>query len=344
MKAKHDSGYKQLFGHPELMLDLLRGFVSYPWVKDLDVSALERINASYVGSNGEQRHDDMVWRLRVGGQCVYVYLLLEFQSTCDYWMALRMQVYTGLLYQDLIKQRKLGRRGKLPPVLPIVLYNGRRRWSASHTLSGLRLPQPEGLAALQPELKYLLIDQSKVATALDDTERNMVAALFALERSRSRQACVEVLRSLARWLQAGSTEPFRDSLLRWLSGCVQRKEYMADFVPEEEIIMGNLTLDQWTASIVREAKQTRKRERAEARALGLAEGRAEGKAAGRAEGRELGRAEALRQMVERLLVLEAGTAPPRLAERIAAAPAPQLEAWIERLLDGAAAQDVFNTK
>jgi hypothetical protein len=32
-----------------------------------------------------------------------VYLLLEFQSTVDPFMAVRIMVYLGLLYQDLIK-------------------------------------------------------------------------------------------------------------------------------------------------------------------------------------------------------------------------------------------------
>jgi hypothetical protein len=46
-------------------------------------------------------------------------------------MALRMQVYIGLLYQDLIAQHKLSKHGKLPPVLPIVFYHGRRPWRAA---------------------------------------------------------------------------------------------------------------------------------------------------------------------------------------------------------------------
>lgn len=36
-------------------------------------------------------------------------------------MAPRMMVYVGLLYQDLIRNKQLGPRGLLPPVLPIVL-------------------------------------------------------------------------------------------------------------------------------------------------------------------------------------------------------------------------------
>jgi len=42
----------------------------------------------------------------------------------DPWMAVRIYIYLGLLYQDLIRARQLSNQGCLPPVLPIVLYNG----------------------------------------------------------------------------------------------------------------------------------------------------------------------------------------------------------------------------
>ena len=58
---------------------------------------------------------------------LYVLVTLEFQSTVDSHMAVRMLTHTGLLYQDLIHGGELGPDGRLPPVLPIVLYNGRRR-------------------------------------------------------------------------------------------------------------------------------------------------------------------------------------------------------------------------
>ena len=48
------------------------------------------------------RADDVVWRVRWREHWVYVYLLLEFQSEVDPWMAVRLLVYVGLLYQDLI--------------------------------------------------------------------------------------------------------------------------------------------------------------------------------------------------------------------------------------------------
>ena len=91
MKSRGDMLYKQLFGHPEMVRDLLSGFVSTDWARALDVGAFERVNASYASERGRARHEDIVWRARIGGDWVYVYLLLEFQSRPDPWMALRMR-------------------------------------------------------------------------------------------------------------------------------------------------------------------------------------------------------------------------------------------------------------
>jgi hypothetical protein len=101
MKNHSDILYKQLFAHPEVVRDLLTGFVPADWTGPLDIGALERVNASYTSDSGKARHEDLVWRAKIGGDWVYVYLLLEFQSRVDPWMALRMQVYVGLLCQDL---------------------------------------------------------------------------------------------------------------------------------------------------------------------------------------------------------------------------------------------------
>jgi len=61
----------------------------------------------------------VIWRVKCQNQWLYVYLLIEFQSRIDYFMAVRIVTYIGLLYQDLIKQHKLGKKDKLPPVFPL---------------------------------------------------------------------------------------------------------------------------------------------------------------------------------------------------------------------------------
>src|SRR5688572_30499423 len=107
MSTDHDGDYKDLFSHPQMVRDLLSGFVPGQWIERLDFTTLARINASYVSDKGHARHDDMVWKVRLADEWMYVYVLLEFQSEPDRWMALRLLVYIGLLYQDLIKNNAL---------------------------------------------------------------------------------------------------------------------------------------------------------------------------------------------------------------------------------------------
>ena len=132
MSSKHDNAYKDFFSHKQVVIDFLQGYVDQSWVQALDLSSLQRVNSSYVHEADRQRIGDVVWRLKLkdGGGWVYLYLLLEFQSSVDRYMALRMMVYVGLFYQDLLKQGKVGPDGLLPPVFPAVIYNGSRPWNA----------------------------------------------------------------------------------------------------------------------------------------------------------------------------------------------------------------------
>src|SRR5436309_15926794 len=59
--AEQDSGYKLLFSHPEMIEDLIRGFVREDWVRDLDFSTLEKVPGNYVAPNLMPRESDVVW-------------------------------------------------------------------------------------------------------------------------------------------------------------------------------------------------------------------------------------------------------------------------------------------
>jgi hypothetical protein len=162
-------------------------------------------------------------------------LLVEFQSQVDRTMAVRMMGYVSLLYQDLIRQgpqvwqpqgaeegepaagvpshagdtaetKASGRppesdqRLRLPPVLPIVLYNGRPRWSAATEMADLIEPPPGRLARFTPRMSYLLLDEG----AIDETGplalKNLAAALFHLDKSRTPDTMQAMVGSLMEWL------------------------------------------------------------------------------------------------------------------------------------------------
>ena len=110
-----------------------------------------------------------VWWVRFSGRWLYLYLLLEFQSTVDPFMAVRLLTYLGLLYQDLIKQRALANSGRLPPMLPIVLYNGKPRWTAATELLNLIELAPGRLPGVSlPEVSDLLEIKTMLAESVQE--------------------------------------------------------------------------------------------------------------------------------------------------------------------------------
>lgn len=82
------------------------------WVEQINFSTLEKVSGSYITDELRDREDDIIWRVRWGDGWLYVYLPLEFQSSEDKHMAVRIMSYLGLLYQDLIRQKAFA-----PPVV-----------------------------------------------------------------------------------------------------------------------------------------------------------------------------------------------------------------------------------
>ncbi len=200
MKADHDHAYKLLFSEPEIIIDLLQGFVHEDWVKELDFNTLEKVSGSYVTDDLRSREDDVIWRVKYQQSWIYVYLLIEFQSTIDKYMAVRLMTYMGLLYQDLIKSKQLTGDKCLPPIFPVVLYNGTKRWNAATELKDLIVKLPGGLANYMPSLKYLVLDEGSYNLEQLTPLKNLVAAIFRLENSSSREDVTEVISNLIEWL------------------------------------------------------------------------------------------------------------------------------------------------
>lgn len=304
--AEHDQSYKLLFSHKELVENLLRGFIDPPWVDELDFSTLERISGTYVSDDLRERLDDMVWRARWKDRDLYIYILLEFQSEPDRLMALRMMVYLGLLLQDLARWMELGATDRLPPVLPLVLYDGDQPWTAPRNVGELIAEVP-GLDRDPPSLGYLLIDEGRYDAGQLELLDNLAAALFRMELSRGPEELSRVLESLAGRLPGPEHRELR-----------------------EFQTMLEKRVQEWTWEWKRQ---------------GLEEGRREGHEQGRKEGREEGRKEG-RKEGEALLLLQQidskfGSIPPEIESRIRGAGPRRLLAWGRRLLTAERLDDVF---
>ena len=317
MANDHDSGYKSLFSTPELVRDLILGFVPDEWLHSLDYTTLEKVPGSYVSEDFRNRVDDIVWRVKVGGEWVYLYLLIEFQSSVDQFMALRMMVYVGLLYQDLIKRGEVLADGRLPPVLPIVLYNGSPRWTAVHDVFELIPAVPGLVEQFKPQLKYLLIDENVYSDSELSSLKNLVAAVFRIEHPASPETIGTLLSLLEEWLI--DRPDLRRMFALWIRATLMRKTEYRIVLPQ---------LDDLQELKVMLA------ERLEEWALGY---KAEGKAEGKVEGVQLGEALAL----QKLLSKRFGAMPSEILTKIASASREQIEVWFDQAIDAKSVIDVF---
>lgn len=310
---QHDNSYKLLFSHQEMVADLLKGFVDAAWVRQCDFASLEKMSGNYVTDDLRDREDDIIWRVRWGDEWIYVYLLLEFQSSVDNFMAVRILTYLGLMYQDIIRINGLKAHDKLPPVLPIVLYNGKRPWRAPDNLGAHIHAAPAGLENYRPHASYLLLDQGRYDKAPLGSLDNLVSALFQLENSRSRQDMQDVVVKLVDWLKDPEQSSLRRAFTVWFNRVLlPRKAPDSQYIEFNDLNEVNTMLAETVEEWVRESQQN---------------------------GVQIGEA----TILKRLLTRRFKVVPPETLDRIDQALPEQLEEWAENILDAATLEDVFTS-
>ncbi|MCP4661247.1 MAG: helix-turn-helix domain-containing protein, partial [bacterium] len=261
LPRQHDSSYRLLFSHPKMVEDLIRGFFPEPWVDEIDFKTLEKMGEGYVSDRLDARWEDVVWKVRWRGQELHLCLLIEFQSTIDPYMAVRWMVYEALFYEDQIRQLKakdpsasevlvpraevvlpgepLPRYHTLPPVIPIMIYNGKPVWWPRADIRDLVGPAPPGMEAFIPRLRYFALDQGRVPEGrLRDLGQNFVAALIRLEKSETPEELAAVLGPLDESL--APYPELRRAFAAWLRAALVRKGIFGIKVPEEVDNLGEL--------------------------------------------------------------------------------------------------------
>lgn len=319
----HDNAYRDFFSHSAMVADLLRAFVPLPWASEIAYDTLERVNGSYVERARRKRESDVVWRFRLRGEWAYVYLLLELQSSVDPTMALRMIQYRAMLVLDLIKSERLAPSGPLPHIFPVVLYNGESPWTAKTEVADLFPPPLPGADAFALRGGYFLIEERAFARSALPTTQNLVAALFALEQSRTLADLLRLVRTLADALRDPAQQSLRDAFSAWLGHVV-----LPNHFPDERF-NATMPLTEVDAMLAERIQQWYREHEEKGRQQGLQ------------QGLQQGERNAEIRVLSRLLTLRFGPLDAPTTDRLERSTTEERSRWGERLLSAPTLDAVF---
>jgi len=227
---EHDIGYKHLFKYKKNFIELLNSFVKKDWTKEIKEEDLILVDKSYIVGEFDEEESDVVYRIKLGEKEVIVYVLLEFQSSVDYSMPIRLLLYMVEIWRDLLKNTpkdlRKAKSFRLPAIIPVVLYNGTSKWTANQTfkecISGFEL---FGSNILDFEYNLLSVNDYSEEELINIA--NLVSAVFLMDQDMDIKELKNRLRSLIGILKETSAEQF-EGFKKWLIYIIKSR------MPEED--------------------------------------------------------------------------------------------------------------
>ncbi|MCP5500600.1 MAG: Rpn family recombination-promoting nuclease/putative transposase [Leptospiraceae bacterium] len=154
----HDKFFKSLMTEKENAIDFFQNYLPPELLKEIDLETLELEKESFVDDKLKEGFSDVLYRVKIHQKNGYLYTLFDHKSRPGKYTALQLLKYILSIWERHLKLNK--NRGKLPIVLPIVLYHGKSRWRSGTSLKPIieHLPAYESYI---PDFQYRLYDLSK---------------------------------------------------------------------------------------------------------------------------------------------------------------------------------------
>lgn len=266
----HDSFFKEIFSRPEHARDFLQHYLPPDIVAVLDLASLTINKDTFIDPELQPHFSDLLYEVKLVDQAsAYIYLLFEHKSYAEPLIAFQLLRYMTRIWEQALKEKQA-----LVPIVPLVLYHGRSRWSISPHFRDL-FELPDVLRPYLPDYRYEVYDLSQYDEAEIKGEIILQVVLRLLKyilRSEINERLSDTLALLLKLSEQETALQYLQTFLRYVSqGAPQLTEAslqaaVSNLFREGEALMPTL-VEQWM-------------ERGEAKGL------QKGKAIGREEGRE----------------------------------------------------------
>ncbi|QXM05072.1 Rpn family recombination-promoting nuclease/putative transposase [Crassaminicella indica] len=216
---EHDLGYKHILSHKKNFIDFLKSFVKKEWVDIIEEENLILIDKEFIQEDFKEEEADIVYKVNIDGKDVIFYVLLELQSRVDFRMPIRLLMYMTEIWRDELKNTdeniKKRKNYRLPVIVPIVLYNGKNKWTAVRSfkeiLNGYELFEENVV-----NFKYLLFDVNRMDKEELFNIANVVSSVFLLDQDVEIEEIIKRLKLIGRIIRSSATKEQEKSFRSWL--------------------------------------------------------------------------------------------------------------------------------
>ncbi|MBQ9143086.1 MAG: Rpn family recombination-promoting nuclease/putative transposase [Lachnospiraceae bacterium] len=159
-----DSGSKVIFDEPVLCAQFLRDYVDLPYMKDIQPEDIRDVSSQFVPMFAEERNADRVKRIDINGtNPFFLVSLIEHKTDIEYDVCMQIFRYMIYIWEAYAKEEEQKQEGvskqkdfKYPPVLPIVYYEGSKKWTAPLDFKS-RVNQGDVFVKYIPDFQYYLV-------------------------------------------------------------------------------------------------------------------------------------------------------------------------------------------
>ncbi len=156
----------------------------------LKAEEIEKYTSSFVSKIFQNREADIVYKYKNKN----IFFLIEHQTKIDYSMSYRILEYEIEIMKSAIDIRKVkNKEYKLPLVIPIVLYTGKKKWDAKRYLE----ESQETLDDVKIKAgNYNLVDINDFTKEELLQGKTLISKMILLEKSESTEESIEMLEKI----------------------------------------------------------------------------------------------------------------------------------------------------
>ena len=220
----HDKGYKRIFSIKKHFLHFIKKYIALEWMMDLKEEDLELIDKEFITDQFDTYESDLVYKVYTKESVVYLFFLLELQSYNDFTMPFRLLVYMTAIWLDHFKNCDKNKRSqkdyRLPAIMPIVLHNSERNWTASCKFSQM-ISNAELFGKYVVDFEYALISVNTLTESKISNSNTLIDNIFLADKKRTRQDWTDGIAELMQRIRAMDTNDLNE-WITWFSNVIRK--------------------------------------------------------------------------------------------------------------------------